>query len=64
MARGKRKSHSSAGGRPPVEFEPQRILGHRISQMHILELHVLWKGFPIAEATWEPTSALVAYTDV
>ena len=64
MARGKRKSQRSAGGRPPVEFEPQKILGHRVSQNNLLELHVLWKGFPIDEATWEPASALVACTDV
>ena len=64
MARGKGKSQSSAGGRPPVEFEPQKVLGHRVSQNDLLEFHIQWKGFTTDEATWEPASALVACTDV
>jgi hypothetical protein len=35
------------------EWEVDRIVGHRKCG-HIYQYHVLWKGYPITEATWEP----------
>jgi hypothetical protein len=48
----------------PVEFEPEGILDHRVLDNNLLEVRVLWKGYSVDEATWEPASALVACTDV
>jgi hypothetical protein len=35
------------------ELEVDRIVGHR-KRGHAYQYHVLWKGYPITEATWEP----------
>jgi len=47
--------------RPPAElteqeeeeWEVERIIGHR-KRGRGYQYHVLWKGYPITEATWEP----------
>jgi hypothetical protein len=49
--------------RPPAElaeneeeqWEVERIIGHRKCGRGY-QYHMLWKGFPITEATWEPES--------
>jgi len=49
--------------RPPAElvngedeeWEVERIIGHR-KRGRGYQYHVLWKGYPITEATWEPES--------
>ena len=46
------------------EFEPERILRHRVSQYNLIELHIKWRGFPINASTWEPASALLTCPDV
>jgi hypothetical protein len=38
------------------EWEVERIIGHR-KRGRGHQYHVLWKGYPISEATWEPESA-------
>lgn len=38
-------------------FEVQAIIGHRL-QRGRLQYHVLWKGYPLHEATWEPEANL------
>ena len=51
---------------PPLEsgpgyerFEVQAIVGHRTnSSTNIREFHVVWKGYPLHEATWEPEENL------
>ena len=73
MARRKMTLRMNTGGcarpkrpkrRRPGEFEPERILRHRVSQYNLIELHIKWRGFPINASTWEPASALQACPDV
>ncbi len=54
---------------PPLEVsdeferhEVQAIIGHRrVGRRKMLEYHVLWKGYPLHEATWEPERNLDGY---
>ncbi len=40
-------------------FEVQAIIGHkRMGRLKKLHFHVLWKGYPLHEATWEPEENL------
>lgn len=54
---------------PPVweddeqQFEVEKILRHRVVRRRHKFL-VLWLGYPISEATWEPISALTNASDV
>ena len=45
------------------EFEVEQILRHRGSVRHRQYL-VLWKGYPVHEATWEPASNLTNCPDI
>lgn len=52
--------HGTAPSRPPPvldhdlpEYEVEALLRHRLVRGH-LQLLVLWKGYPLSEATWEP----------
>ena len=41
------------------EWEVERILDHRrYGRRKILQYLILWKGYPVHEATWEPIEAL------
>ena len=43
----------------PSEWEVERILDHRrYGRRKILHYLILWKGYPVHEATWEPVEAL------
>ncbi|KAL5353148.1 M-phase phosphoprotein 8 [Pseudogymnoascus australis] len=44
------------------EYEVERVLDSRISNGE-LKLYVLWKGFSMEEATWEPRSNLENSTE-
>jgi hypothetical protein len=56
--------------RPPAElidgedeeWEVERIIGHR-KQGRDHQYHVMWKGYPISKATWEPESAFAHASD-
>ena len=37
-----------------LEFGVKSILAHRIGRRNQLELLVRWKGYDIADDTWEP----------
>ncbi|KAF8982176.1 hypothetical protein BGZ46_001658 [Entomortierella lignicola] len=39
-----------------TEYEVDRIMGHR-GDGETLEYHVLWKGYDVSAATWEPRSS-------
>ena len=57
----KNEVHGPNYTRPPAElteqeeeeWEVERIIGHQ-KQGRGHQYHVLWKGYPITEATWEP----------
>ena len=56
--------HGPSFPKPPAEliedepeWEVDRILRHR-KRNHKFEYYVLWKGYPITEATWEPEENL------
>ncbi|CAG5094685.1 Oidioi.mRNA.OKI2018_I69.XSR.g13777.t1.cds [Oikopleura dioica] len=40
------------------EWEVQEIMGKRRSSNGVIQYHVLWKGWPLESATWEPKSNL------
>ena len=46
-----------------LEYEVERILRHQGSTAHQQYL-VLWKGYPLTEATWEPESHLTNAPDI
>ena len=62
--------HGPSFSKPPAElikdkseWEVDRILRHR-KRNHRFEYHVLWKGYPITEATWKPEENLEHAQDV
>lgn len=62
--------HGPSFPKPPAEliedepeWEVDRILRHR-KRNNKFEYHVLWKGYPITEATWEPEENLERAQDV
>jgi hypothetical protein len=47
------------------EWEVERILDHRrYGRKKVLQYLILWKGYPVHEATWEPIEALDGALDL
>ena len=64
------KVHGNNFSRPAAEllegeevYTVERILKHR-RRGHGYQFYVLWEGYPITEASWEPESAFSADGDM